>query len=146
MDGIITFMGGVLVALVGMIAIPLNKDLEKGRMTKLELYGSYLVVFVLIACTEFIALRGWYLFALTFEYPVFPTYVYRTPLDWLLDAVVIGAVLGSYVCARIHNYYRQLKDPTYIGSDSYRSKWWWITAGYAFTAVICALYQWMKYG
>ena len=127
MNEIITVIGAVIVGFVGVLAPMLNRDLRQNRMTVLELFIGYAVAVFTVIVLVFVLLRGWYLFAIEFGYPIFPTWPRRTTFDWLLDAVA------------------RTNDCKYLSSEARHKKWTTVAWAYGAVALISFLYQLFKY-
>lgn len=145
MSEIIAFMSAVIVGLVGVLAPMLNRDLRQKRMTGLELFIGYAVAVLTVIVLAFVILRGWYLFAIEFGYPIFPTWPKRTTFDWLLDAVAVTVSVASYACLYVHEFYAKTNDCGYLSSEARYKKWKTAAWCYGALAIISLLYQLFKY-
>lgn len=145
MGTIISVLGAVIVGLAGVLAPMLNRDLRQNRMTGLELFIGCAVTVLTIIVLAFVLLRGWYLFATEFGYPIFPTWPKRTAFDWLLDAVAITASVAIYACLYVHEFYARTNDCKYLNSEARHKKWVTVAWVYGAVALLSFLYQLFKY-
>lgn len=146
MGEIITFVGGLICGLLGILVVPLNQDLKQNKMTELELLLSYCLWGLFVSIGMCVILRGWYIFALEFNYPIFPPVPKRTPLDWLLSAVGFWVLFTTYGCALINNFYNQLRTPNYYGTFQFKRKWQYLTVFYFLFGLVAYLFQVFRYG
>lgn len=145
MSEIISVIGAVIVGFVGVLAPMLNRDLRQNRMTVLELFIGYAVAVLTVIVLAFALLRGWYLFAIEFGYPIFPTWPRRTTFDWLLDAAVTTLSIAVYTCLYVHEFYARTNDCKYLSSEARHKKWTTVAWAYGAVALISLLYQLFKY-
>lgn len=145
METIIAVLSAVIAGLVGALAPMLNKDLKKNRMTVLELSLSYALAILIPILIAYVLLRGWYLFAAEFGYPIFPPYIRRTPLDWLLNACAITALGVSYLCLLVHDFCERISNRSYLGSEARSRLWAKASRIYGVCALVSLLYQVVKY-
>lgn len=145
MSEIISVIGAVIVGFVGVLAPMLNRDLRQNRMTVLELFIGYAVAVLTVIVLVFVLLRAWYLFAIEFGYPIFPTWPRRTTFDWLLDAVVTTVSVAVYACLYVHEFYARTNDCKYLSSEARHKKWTTVAWAYGAVALISFLYQLFKY-
>lgn len=105
MESIIAGLLGLLATITGVALKQIHKNASERKLNGIDLAIGYPLIFIFLYSITVVALYGWYHFALTFNYPVFPKWPERTPGEWLIDAVLLVGYLGLWLCFKLTDVY-----------------------------------------